>query len=139
MHQGLRYLLMTAVAGAVRRCEQCGEPYANKPYRSAREFAKRRFCGSACSARHAQRERFAQPAGPAWEPWMARARCAGTDVEMVPDARDDGAGARGVCSGCPVLSECRRFGVTWRRSGVYGGVLLVQGVAKRPAVRLPDC
>ncbi len=62
------------------------------------------------------------------ETWRERAACAGMDPNMfVPLAdigrRHDLTAAKNVCATCPVVDDCRTFGLNnLHLQGVYGGL-----------------
>lgn len=56
------------------------------------------------------------------EPWTEHAACKGMDPDLFFPARgDDCDTARAVCRTCPVMAECREYGMA-ERFGVYGGL-----------------
>lgn len=72
--------------------------------------------------------------------WETRANCAGVDPEgrgrggSNNVAADFGPGLA-VCADCPVTEECFLYGVGLKESGVYGGVVLLDGKVRTPRQR----
>ena len=55
--------------------------------------------------------------------------CAGIDPDMFFPADDSAlAAATAICDGCVVRTLCRTIGVARAESGVWGGVLLAEGI-----------
>jgi hypothetical protein len=74
--------------------------------------------------------------------WRDRAACAGVNPEWFdPPPRDDmtRAAAFAVCRRCPVMVECATEAVTYRDSGIRGGVMLLDGRPETNPPRLDVC
>ncbi len=55
--------------------------------------------------------------------------CAGIDPDMFFPADDASlAAALAICDGCPVRTLCRTIAMARAESGVWGGVLLAEGI-----------
>lgn len=62
--------------------------------------------------------------------------CAGIDPELFFPVDDDGlAAAIAMCDGCAVRDLCRTIAVARAESGVWGGVLLAEGVPQNGVKR----
>lgn len=101
-----------------------------------------RRCEAQRQAERRRRRRAAAAAGPPTdERWRMRAACrygpAGWwDVDSSRAAHRQ---AVAVCHGCPVRAPCRGYADKYAASGVWGGVLLVEGQAlTRQPSSLPD-
>lgn len=58
------------------------------------------------------------------EPWMAEGACKGLADLMFPERGEDTSQAKAVCAACPVVGECREYGLTlpYDLPGVWGGL-----------------
>ena len=57
--------------------------------------------------------------------WVARAACVGHDPDLwFPDKGQHNTSkrARAICRECPVLDECRAFGLAHNLAGIWGGL-----------------
>lgn len=55
--------------------------------------------------------------------WRAQGACAGKPIEWwYPGRGESNADAVAVCAGCPVLVECRQWGIEHENNGVWGGL-----------------
>lgn len=58
-------------------------------------------------------------------PWRVQAACRDMDPNIFfPGRTDSLAPARAVCATCPVMAECRDYGLSlsYNEGGVYGGL-----------------
>jgi WhiB family redox-sensing transcriptional regulator len=57
--------------------------------------------------------------------WQSRARCRGMSPELFYPERgqnSDVAAAKAVCRECPVLEDCRAWGIAHEKNGIWGGL-----------------
>lgn len=122
-------------SGDTKPCLRCGRTITRASGVGARQWSSRLYCSKNCSAHAENHRRSAANKGrlaELGEIVRDGAACRDSDVDFVPDSKQDALGAMVLChqSHCPVRSQCLAYGMATRAYGVWGGSYLVYGEAK---------
>jgi WhiB family transcriptional regulator, redox-sensing transcriptional regulator len=124
-------------SGTARICLGCGDPYQRSTHERQREFDMRRYCSRPCASRNAGRAHIARsttavnpdPVTPRDREWRLKGACRTAEADAVffhaergEKARAKTAAAKVICWGCPVIDDCREWGITNEVWGVWGGL-----------------